>query len=60
MFDALISSGYKQNEPGGDQRIGILRLQFVAGQLLANEPIVGQVAVERANNVIAIAVGIGP
>ena len=46
MFAALISSGYKRIARA--TTLGILRLQFVAGQLLADEAIVGQIVVEGA------------
>ena len=47
-------------EPGGDQRLMIAGLHVVAGQLEREEPIVGEIGVQRADNPIAIAPGIGP
>ena len=52
--------GVQPKEAGGDQGVGVVRLQFVAGQLLAQEAIVGQIVVEGADDVIAVAIGVGP
>jgi hypothetical protein len=47
-------------ERGGDTRVGIARPQLVAGELFADESIVGLVGVERVDHVVAVAPGIGP
>ncbi len=54
-----MSSGYEAEQAGGDQRVVIVGLELVAGQLLADEPVVGQVVVEGADHVVAILVGVG-
>ena len=59
MFEALISSGYSRIRPVAIKASGLLRLQFVAGQLLADEAIVRQIVVEGSNDVVAVSMGIG-
>ena len=56
----VVLVGPEAIEAGSDQRLGVVRFQFVAGELLPNEPVVRQVGVERADDVIAIFVGIRP
>ena len=47
-------------EPGGDQGVVIARLHLVPGELEREEPVVGQVGVERADDPVAISPGVGP
>ena len=51
--------GVEAEQAGGDQGVVIVRLELVAGELLADEAVVGQVVVEGANHVVAIPVGVG-
>ena len=44
---------------GGDQTLGAAVGQFVAGQLFPNEPVVGFVGVEGADDVVAVPPGVG-
>lgn len=47
-------------EAGGDECRGFVRLDFRPGDLKTNEAVVRQVAIERVDDPIAIAPGIGP
>ena len=45
----------------GDKEAGRgVGAQLVAGELLADEPVVGQVGVERLDDVVAVGPGVGP
>ena len=55
---AFLRSGPRRLKPGGDQRLVFVGSDLVAGQLLAQEPIVRLVVVEGADDVIAIAPGV--
>ena len=44
---------------GGDERLGIVGKQFVAGELLQHEAVVGLVGVEGVDDVVAITPGVG-
>ena len=44
--------------PRGDQRVEVARVQHVAGDLLPDELVVGQVAVERLDHPVAVAPGV--
>ena len=46
-------------EAGGNQGVGVGRGKFVTGELLAEEAVVGLVAVEGADDVVAEAPGVG-
>ena len=53
-----------REEPGADDGLGIIRAGLVAGQdvpgqLLADEPVVRLVLVERVDDIVAIAGGLG-
>ena len=45
-------------ETGGNDRLGIFRIEFIAGDLLADEMVVGFVCVERAHDVVAVTPGV--
>ena len=47
-------------EAGRDQGIGIVGGELIPGELEADEPVVGQVAVQAINNPVAVPPGIGP
>ena len=47
-------------ESRGDAGLGIVRPQFIAGDLLLDEAVIGLVLVERLDDVIAVAPGIRP
>ena len=44
--------------PRGDQRIEVARVQHIPGDLLSDELVVGQVAVERLDHPVAVAPGV--
>ena len=46
QIGGVVLVGPQTQEAGGDEGIGVVRLQLVAGQLLPHEAIVGQVGVE--------------
>ena len=46
--------------PGGHDRRGVVGLEDIAGQLEANEPVVGHVGIERLDDPVAIPPGVGP
>ena len=54
-----MSSGYSRMKPVAISASGLSRFQFVAGQLLANETIVGQIVVVGLNDIIAVTMGVG-
>ncbi len=56
----VVFVGPQAEKPGGDHGIRLVRFQLVAGQLLADESVVGQVGVEAADDVIAVAVRFRP
>jgi hypothetical protein len=47
-------------QAGGDQCPRITGFQFVAGELLADETIVGKVVVESGDDVVAVLIGVRP
>ena len=50
----VVLVGPEPQEAGGDQRLGVVRGELVAGELLADEPVVRLVRVERPDDVVAI------
>lgn len=52
-------AGAGAEEAGGDEGVGVLGVEFVAGELFADETVVALVGVEGADQVIAIAPGVG-
>ena len=44
---------------GGDPQLGIVGIELIAGELLGQEAVVGLVGVERADDVVAVAPGVG-
>ena len=43
---------------GGNDRLGIFRIEFVAGDLFAGKTVVGQIGVEGAHDVVAVTPGV--
>ncbi|MCX6606969.1 MAG: hypothetical protein NTV52_25770 [Acidobacteria bacterium] len=56
VFDVVF--GAEAEEAGGDPRVGIIGVEFVAGELFLEEPVEGFVGVEGVNDVVAIAEGV--
>ena len=44
---------------GGDPQLGIVGIELVAGKLLGQEAVVGLVGVERPDDIVAVAPGLG-
>ena len=57
-FHAGEFPGAHAEETGGDDEFGVVRVEFVTGDLFANELVVGFVVVEGANDVVAVAPGV--
>src|SRR5262249_54128613 len=57
--DGVVLVGWVPEEAGRNQGIGVARRDLVAGELFLDEAIIGLVAVEGADDVIAVAPGIG-
>ncbi len=50
--------GIKTDEAGCDEGVGIVGFEFVAGDLLTEEAIVGKVVVEEPDDVVAVTMGV--
>ena len=55
----VVFVGAKPEVAGGDPQLGVVGIELVAGKLLGQEAVVGLVGVERADDVVAIAPGLG-
>ena len=55
----VVLVGPQPEKAGGDLELGVVRIELVAGELLGEEAVVGLVGVERADDVVAVAPGVG-
>src|SRR5262249_61382187 len=60
QIDCVILVWVVAQKAGGDPRVGVVGVAFVAGNLLGEEAVVGLIVIERLNDVIAVAPGVGP